>query len=87
MWYEWYHATLFINKLNKFITNYEIFKKWLCTELKMRRYLIKFVNEGILTFEIFLYRFQSYQDLINIVGEKNINDARKIFNKLPKNIK
>ena len=80
------HATLFMTKLDKFIKKHLLFKKWLIEQAKMRRYFVKFVNEGILTFDIFFDRFQKYSDLIPIIGDKNANDARTLFKKLPKNI-
>jgi len=81
------HAALFMSKINKFKRKHLQFKKWLVEQLKLRRYFVKFVNEGILTFDILLTRFQSYHDLVPLIGDKNINDAKLIFKKLPKSVR
>jgi len=78
------HVSLFLNKLNKFIKKHQVFKRWLVSKLKMRRYFVKFVNEGILTFDIFLDRFETYHDILPLIGDKNVNDAKLLFRKLPK---
>ena len=79
------HALLFMAEIERFAANYAAFSQWLIEQLQMKKYAVKFRNEGILTFAIAAARFQSTADLLPIVGQHNADDAQLIFDALPIN--
>eukprot|EP01084_Bolivina_argentea_P111143 198394_1 len=78
-------ARHFHNKLHHFCKMNRRFEKWLINQCRMRRYAVKFSNEGILTFNILRQRCKTIRDLIQIIGQKNKNDARILWRKIPQN--